>query len=152
MIGLGDLRDLVVRAIKKVQRRVLVREEREVEDLALVPAVGAGDGEAALDGELVTRGINAERRIERAVRTAAALERESAVPLTGKRDGEFDRVRLAAETHVLIDDAGDLAALGQRAFERGRVRELRRRSDGQLLGPRDGDREGRQRKSLERVA
>ena len=83
---------------------------------------------------------------------AAALECESAVPLTGKRDGEFDRVRLAANTHVLIDDAGDLAALGQRAFERGRVRELRRRSDGQLLGPRDGDRERRQRESLQRVA
>ena len=54
---LGDLRDLVVRAIEEVERRFLVREEREVEDLALVPAVRARDREAALDRELATRGI-----------------------------------------------------------------------------------------------
>ena len=80
--GEGDRAD---GSLRKIERCPLIGHEAGVEWLrAAVAAVVADYGEPAGEGGAVTRRHGPDRIVDRAIKAAAALQQEAAVPVIGQ--------------------------------------------------------------------
>ncbi len=114
----GSIGDLADSGIGKVQPRLLIERERGV--APGVPSVHADDGIAACERRHGVRPLQrnrSDRRCDKAIHTAAALEEELPVPLQRRPQLEANAVG-AAYASTMTDPAFDQAVRAERRVPR----------------------------------
>src|ERR1700722_10788479 len=79
--------------IVEIQASLLIAEEAAVEHAPFVAAIGSDHCKATRQRGRLTRSLRTQGQGNAAVQPAAALKKETAGPLTGKRERETDAAR-----------------------------------------------------------